>query len=59
MTEIADRLKTELLQLTEEDREELAYHLLQSLHDRDDGVGGRTRGTRAGNGVRRCPRHLG
>jgi putative addiction module component (TIGR02574 family) len=36
MTEIAERLKSELLQLADEDRAELPYHLLRSLDERDD-----------------------
>ncbi len=36
MTEIAERLRKELLQLPSEDRAELAYCLIRSLDDRDD-----------------------
>ncbi len=36
MTELADRLKSELLRLPTEDRAELAYFLIRSLDDEDD-----------------------
>ena len=39
MTEIAERLKGEAMQLAEEDRAELAYQLLRSLDEHeDDGI---------------------
>jgi putative addiction module component (TIGR02574 family) len=37
MTEIAERLKTELSQLAAGDRAELAYYLIRSLDEGDDG----------------------
>jgi len=37
MSEIAEKLKAELLQLTAEDRAELAYYLIRSLDDEDHG----------------------
>jgi putative addiction module component (TIGR02574 family) len=33
MTDLAEKLKSQLLQLAETDRAELAYHLLRSLGD--------------------------
>jgi putative addiction module component (TIGR02574 family) len=36
MTEIAERLRNEVLQLPSEDRAELAYCLIRSLDDKDD-----------------------
>ena len=36
MTQIAERLRDELLQLPSEDRAELAYCLIRSLDDDDD-----------------------
>jgi putative addiction module component (TIGR02574 family) len=36
MTEIAEKLRNELLQLPTEDRAELAYCLIRSLDDKDD-----------------------
>jgi putative addiction module component (TIGR02574 family) len=36
MTEIAEKLKGEALQLDEEDRAELAYQLLRSLDEQED-----------------------
>ncbi len=36
MTELAERLKVELLQLAGEDRAELAYHLLRSLDEQGE-----------------------
>ncbi len=36
MTEMAEKLRTELLQLPSEDRAELAYCLIRSLDDKDD-----------------------
>lgn len=36
MTELAERLKVELLQLADEDRAELAYHLLRSLDEQGE-----------------------
>jgi putative addiction module component (TIGR02574 family) len=38
MTEIAERLKREILQLPKEDRADLVYHLLHSLDEQDDDV---------------------
>jgi putative addiction module component (TIGR02574 family) len=37
MTEIAEKLKAELAQLAAEDRAELAYYLISSLDDADEG----------------------
>jgi putative addiction module component (TIGR02574 family) len=37
MTEIAEKLRVELLQLADEDRAELAYCLLRSLDEQVDG----------------------
>jgi len=36
MTETAERLKSELAQLSEQERAELAQFLLESLHDQED-----------------------
>ena len=36
MTEIAEKLREELLQLPSQDRAELAYCLIRSLDDKDD-----------------------
>ena len=36
MTDIAEKLKEEVLQLAENDRAELAYQLLRSLDERQD-----------------------
>ena len=37
MTEIAEKLRVELSHLAAEDRAELAYYLLRSLDDEDEG----------------------
>jgi putative addiction module component (TIGR02574 family) len=37
MTDIAEKLKVELSQLAVEDRAELAYYLIRSLDDEDEG----------------------
>ena len=37
MTEIAEKLKAELSRLAAEDRAELAYYLIRSLDDEDEG----------------------
>ena len=37
MTEIAEKLKAELSQLASEDRAELAYYLIRSLDEKDEG----------------------